>query len=169
MKTSTKQWLTTLVVTLCLSSAAIAIEKTPEAFNRSKIEEKIKIQIPKNAKIKLSTGKTVPLSDFFKEKKPIILNFVYYQCPMLCHLLMDGLNSTLEELPESIKKKFTILSISFDPKDTVEVASSFQKKYTNNNQKNKNWQFAVTDKETIKLLTQKTGFNYYPSSLLYKH
>ena len=60
------------------------------------------------------SGYQVPLRQYFSKGKPVLLNFVYYRCPMLCNLVLNGQTAALRELAWTAGKEFEIVTISID-------------------------------------------------------
>ena len=87
------------------------------------IQQRLQQQIPLDLIFRNETGKTVQLGDYIG-KKPVILNFVYYLCPMLCPELLIGLESSLKVLKFNVGKEFDVVTVSFDPNDTPQVAAA---------------------------------------------
>src|SRR5208283_4848571 len=85
-------------------------------------------QIPADLMFRDETGKAVRLGDYFG-RKPLILNLVYYQCPMLCGEVLIGLESALRVLKFDVGNQFDVLTVSFDPKDTPEIATKKKAEY----------------------------------------
>jgi protein SCO1/2 len=107
-------------------------------------------------------GRNVRLGDYFG-KKPLILNFVYYGCPMLCGEALNGLESTLRVLKFDLGKEFEVITISFDPKDTPETAAKkkdqFLRRY-NRPGAERGWHFLVGQPAAIEAVTKAAGFQY---------
>ena len=93
-------------------------EPLPEAFQLSKIEEKLGGKINTNVSLFNSLGNSVSLVSLLNEK-PIILNLVYYSCPQLCHILSDGLVRGINGMNKKDINKFKVITISFDDRDNV--------------------------------------------------
>ena len=64
------------------------------------------------------TGRAVTLGEYFGGRTPVVLAFVYYQCPMLCTQMMNGISSSLKALPFTPGEDFDVVLVSFDPRDT---------------------------------------------------
>ena len=79
------------------------------------LDQRLNTQIPLALQFRDETGKTVQLGDYFG-KKPVILSFAYYDCPMLCTLVINGLIRTLRTLSFSAGNEFNIVTVSFNPK-----------------------------------------------------
>src|SRR5215468_8886786 len=95
----------------------------PPGLSNVGIEQKLNAQIPLDLTFRDETGKAVKIGDYLG-KKPVILSLVYYRCPMLCNELLVGLESTLKVLKFDVGKEFDVLTSSFDPKDTPDIATS---------------------------------------------
>src|SRR5208282_1848665 len=100
----------------------------PPGLKNVGILQNLNEQIPADLTFRDETGKTVQLGDYFG-KKPMILNLVYYQCPMLCGEVLSGLTSALGVLKFNVGKEFDVLTVSFDPKDTPEIATLKKAEY----------------------------------------
>src|ERR1700719_3335477 len=100
----------------------------PPGLKNVGIEQHLNEQIPPALTFRDETGKAVQLRDYFG-KKPTILNLVYYQCPMLCGEVLSGLESTLRVLKFDVGKEFDVLTVSFDPKETPEMAAAKKAEY----------------------------------------
>src|SRR5207248_1811139 len=94
----------------------------PLALKNVAIEQRLNEQIPADLVFHDETGKTVRLGDYFG-RRPMILNLAYYTCPMLCSEVMTGLTSSLRVLKFDIGKEFDVLTVSFDPHDTPQIAA----------------------------------------------
>ena len=152
-----------LFILLCLThqKPVIAVEKLPDALKSTGITEQIGNAVPNNLTFINQDGEKVTLRSLLSSQKPIILSMVYYHCPMLCHLILDGLNEGLSQLTASFKEKFQVVSVSFDPKETHVQAKAFQDKYSGVSSKaHHDWRFFVASQDAIKNLTQSIGFRY---------
>jgi protein SCO1/2 len=126
------------------------------------LEQRLDQQLPLDLTFRDETGKPVRLGDYFG-KKPVILNFVYYRCPMLCNELLAGLESTLKVIKFDVGKEFDVVTVSFDPKDTPELATakkaSILKRYKRAGAE-QGWHFLTGPQESITALTKAAGFQY---------
>lgn len=134
----------------------------PPGLKHVGIEQNLNEQIPPDLTFRDETGKAVRLGDYFG-KKPMILNLVYYQCPMLCGEVLSGLESALRVLKFDVGKEFDVLTVSFDAKETPEMASAkkaeFLKRYGRPGAE-KGWHFLVGPQTSIDALTKAAGFQY---------
>ena len=119
-------------------------------------------QIPPDLSFRDETGKPIRLGDYFG-KKPMILNLVYYNCPMLCGEVLSGLESALRVLKFDVGKEFDVLTVSFDPRETPDMATKkkaeFLKRYGRAGAA-EGWHFLTGPQESIDALTKAAGFQY---------
>jgi protein SCO1/2 len=134
----------------------------PKALEGVGIQQKLDQQVPLNLQFRDEAGRAVPLSSFF-HGKPVLLALVYYRCPMLCTQILNGVASSLKAVSFNPGKDFEVVSVSFDPKDTPELAGakkqSYLRRYGRANTAN-GWHFLTGDPANIKALTDAVGFHY---------
>jgi len=68
-------------------------------------------------------GRGLPLSTYFNGHKPVLLALVYYTCPMLCNLVLTGMESSLRAISLDPGRDFEVVAVSFDPHDTPAIAA----------------------------------------------
>ncbi len=144
-----------------------------EVFSKIRIEQKLDTQLPLDLQFRDETGTTVRLGDLFTGR-PVILTPVYYSCPMLCTLVLNGLVKALKILKFTPGKDFDIISFSINPKDAPELALSKKQNYIAEYKRPEaasGWRFLTGDEETIERLTDAIGFRYAydPASKEYAH
>jgi len=92
-----------------------------------------------------------------------VLTFVYYECPMLCTQVLNGLESALRVLNETVGKEFDVVTVSMDPRDTPEQAAMkkdmYVKRYGRFGAAN-GWHFLTGPESAIKRLTNTAGFQF---------
>jgi len=134
----------------------------PPGLQNVGIEQHLDEQIPPDLTFRDETGKSVRLGDYFG-KKPAVLNLVYYQCPMLCGEVLSGLESALRVLKFDVGKEFDVLTVSFDPRETPDMATKkkaeFLKRYGRPSAA-EGWHFLTGPQESIDVLTKAAGFQY---------
>ena len=79
-------------------------------------------KLPLDAAFRDETGRVVTLGQFFG-RRPVVLAFVYYKCPMLCTQVMNGLSSAFKVMPFTAGRDFEVVLVSFDPRDTPAIAA----------------------------------------------
>ncbi len=145
-----------------LAGSLFAETGVPVALQDVGIDQKLNAQVPLNLEFRDESGKAVTLKDYFG-KKPVILSLAYYECPMLCTYVLNGLVKSLKPLSFDAGNEFEILTVSFDPRDTHQLAASkksvYLKEYGRPNAGN-GWHFLTGDSESIRRLTEAVGFKY---------
>jgi protein SCO1/2 len=135
----------------------------PPALREVKIEQRLNEQVPLDLQFKDETGRTVQLKEYINGSKPVILSLVFYKCPMLCNQILTGLLGSLRSQSFDVGKEFEVLTVSFDPRETPEIAAekkqSFITRY-NRPGAEKGWHFLTGDAENIRRLTDAVGFQY---------
>jgi protein SCO1/2 len=126
------------------------------------IDQRLNEHVPLDLQFRDETGKTVRLGDYFR-KKPVILSLVYFGCPMLCTMAENGLLHSLQEVKFSVGNQFDILTVSFDPHDTAELAAAKKAVYVGlygRKGAERGWHFLTGDEASIEQLTSAVGFRY---------
>lgn len=127
------------------------------------IDEHLGEQVPFDAKFKDDEGKDVTLGSYFQPGKPVLLNFAYYQCPMLCNLVLKGMLDGMKKLSWTPGKEYEVVTISIDPRETQSLAAA--KKQTHIEALGKpgaeaGWHFLTGDEKEIKRVAAAIGFKY---------
>jgi protein SCO1/2 len=135
----------------------------PLALKNVSIEQRLNEQIPLDLTFRDERGESVRLGDYFG-KKPVVLSLVYYSCPQLCNQVLNGLTSSLMTLSAfSIGKEFEVVTVSFDARETAELAAEKKKPYIHWYKREgaaEGWHFLTGDQAAIDKLTEAVGFHY---------
>lgn len=136
-------------------------------------QQRIGAQIPLDDTFIDETGKTVSLRSYFGTV-PVVLILAYYQCPVLCSQVMSGATSAFKNVGFQIGNQFKVLTVSFDPRDTPEVAAKTKQTYMDqygDPQAVAGWHFLTGKEQQIKDLTEAVGFhyNYDPKTGMFAH
>jgi protein SCO1 len=134
----------------------------PELLKQAGIDQKLNQSIPLNLAFRDENGQNVELAQFFGQK-PVILTLVYYNCPMLCTQVLNGVESGLKELPTDIGKQFEVVTISIDPTESHVLAKVKQEMYVGMYGRPgaaQGWHFLTGDEPQIKQLADAVGFRY---------
>lgn len=149
-----------------VNSTASAQEMTSNAQPRVLadigIEQRLNEQLPLDLMFKDSEGREVRLGDYFRDR-PVVLSLVYYECPMLCTMILNGLLKCVNVLEFDIGNEFEIVTVSFDPTETPAMAAQKKASYLAQYDREgaeAGWHFLTGTEENIKTLTQAAGFNY---------
>ena len=126
------------------------------------IEQHLDAQIPADLAFTDDAGRPVKLGDYFR-KKPLILNLVYYKCPMLCGEALAGLSGAMKMIKFDVGNEFEVVTVSFNPKETSADADAkkaeFVKRYGRPGAA-AGWHFLTGPAESINALTKAVGFQY---------
>jgi protein SCO1/2 len=137
--------------------------QTPnEVIQQVKYEQKINAQLPLDLKFKDETGRDVVLGEYFG-RKPVVLALVYYECPMLCTMVLNGLIKSLRVLDFEPGKEFDVVVVSFAPKETPALAAEKKAVYLREYGKAgtaPGWHFLTGEPDSIGKLTGTVGFRY---------
>ncbi len=137
------------------------------------IEQKLNEQVPLDLTFRDESGKTVTLKQYFG-KKPVLLTLVYYECPSLCGLVLQGLLKSLRVLNYTPGEQFEIVTVSISPTETPELAAakkqSFLKEYGRLDAA-AGWHWLTGDEANIRALADAVGFRYVydPKTKQYAH
>lgn len=135
----------------------------PAILEEIGVDEKLGESIPMDLGFVNSEGQSIRLSDLIEEGKPVLLNPLYYECPILCGLVLDAVYNVVNELAWSPGRDYTIISFSIDPEETPEMAAKSKEYYLTQLGRvgaEKGWHFLTGDEESIKKLTDSIGFRY---------
>jgi protein SCO1/2 len=152
-----------------LAAAQIGPKPPPMAVGQPDIlkeigwDQKLGDKIPLDLAFKDETGKDVVLADYFGEK-PVVLSLVYYECPMLCTISLNGLARALEVLSFVPGQEFEVLTVSFDANEGTALAAAkkraYMASYDKSEQGAQGWHFLTGDEEAVERLTRATGFRF---------
>jgi protein SCO1 len=134
----------------------------PELLKQVGIDQKLNQTIPLNLGFRDENGNRVELEQYFGQK-PVILTLVYYNCPMLCTQVLNGVESGLKELPTDIGKQFDVVTISIDPTESHVLAKVKKEMYVGMYGRPgaaEGWHFLTGDEAQIKQLADAVGFRY---------
>lgn len=126
------------------------------------IDQHLDAQVPADLAFVDDTGRSVRLGDYFG-KKPLILNLVYYTCPMLCGEALAGLTGSMKLIKFDVGNQFEVVTVSFNPRETSQLAAEKKKDYIKRYGRTgaaAGWHFLSGPPESINALTQAVGFQY---------
>jgi len=126
------------------------------------IDQHLNAQVPLDLTFRDETGSSVQLGDYLGTK-PIILVLAYYQCPMLCPLVLDGVVKSLRVLSFDAGKQFAVVVVSFAASETPALAAAKKAQIVQRYARpgtTAGWHFLTGDETAITRLTQTVGFRY---------
>ncbi len=134
----------------------------PPQLQNVGFDQRLDEQVPLDLVFRDEAGRDVALRDYF-HGKPVILVMAYYRCPMLCTLVLNGLVQGMLDMNFDVGKEFEVVTVSFDPRETPELAAEKKKTYLARYGRPgaaEGWHFLTGDEPAIKKLTQAVGFRY---------
>jgi protein SCO1 len=134
----------------------------PDILKDVGIDQKLNEKIPLDLSFRDEQGNSVLLSQFFGQK-PVIVSLAYYNCPMLCTQVLNGLEQGLKGLSMDAGEQFNVLTISIDPTEKPPLASAKYDLYTGiygHPGAAKGWHFLTGDGPQIRALASALGFRY---------
>lgn len=135
---------------------------TPGVLQEVGFDQRLGESVPLDLAFTDEAGRSVRLADYFG-KKPVVLSLVYYDCPMLCTLGLNGLAGALEVLSFVPGQEFEVLTVSFDARETPALAAAKKKAYMARYRRpgaHAGWHFLTGSDESIAALTRAVGFRY---------
>lgn len=135
----------------------------PKLPGNVSIAQKLNTQVPLDLMLRDERGRVVRLGDYFGKGRPVLLNFVYFRCPMLCPMVLEGTTTALTQLKFDIGDEFDVITVSIDPRDTAETAAEMKEKYIRRYGRLDSapgWHFLTAHETAIKRLTDAVGFQY---------
>jgi protein SCO1/2 len=126
------------------------------------LEQKLDTQLPLDLEFRDETGKKVKLGDYFGDK-PVIVNLVYFRCPMLCTQVLNGLLRSMQGVKFTLGEDYHVVSVSIDPRETPDMAAAKKKQYAGNYRRpgaEQGWHFLTGDQQSIEKLADAVGFRY---------
>jgi protein SCO1/2 len=134
-----------------------------EAFLKEiAFDQKLGAQLPLDLPFTDDTGKAVRLGEYFGQK-PVLMLITYFNCTMLCPLLLDGLVRALRPISFDIGQQFTVLTVSINPRETPAIAASRKELYVQRYGRpgaDRGWHFLTGTADAIAALTQPIGFRF---------
>ena len=130
------------------------------------ISQKIGAQIPLDLPFSDESGQEVTLRQYFR--KPVILALVYYQCPSLCNMVLNGVLRSTASIGLNIGADYEVVAVSFDPRETPEMAAAKKQTYVAKVRQpdaEQGWHFLTGPETSSKALAESVGFRYVYDAL----
>lgn len=167
---SLRRWASTMALALAMAPVLPAQQPLanlpsgqllgrPPALQKVGIDQNLNHQMPLDAVFTDETGKSVRLGDYFG-RRPVVLAFVYYTCPMLCNLELDGLMSSIKKVSLKPGADYEIVAISIDPHDTPSIAAGKKAAYAKILGDSSGLHFLTGADDQIHLAADAAGFHY---------
>ncbi len=137
----------------------------PPALKEVGIEQRLGEPLPLATEFRDEAGRTVKLEDYFASGRPVIVAFVYYECPMLCNQVLNGLTGSLKGMSFDAGKEFDVVAISFDAREfdkpglALNKKAAYMERYGRPGTE-KGWHFLTGSQASIDAVTRAAGFSY---------
>jgi len=147
---------------LAPDDAGAPAKAKPGLLKKIGIDQRLHQQVPLDLVFTDETGREVPLGEFFG-KRPVILALVYYECPMLCTQVLNGMVSALGVLTFDVGREYDVIAVSINPKETPALAAQKKQAYLDRYKRPQSvagWHFLTGKEENIQRLAAAVGFRY---------
>ncbi|HEV1286706.1 MAG TPA: SCO family protein, partial [Bryobacteraceae bacterium] len=143
-------------------SGALPVGVRPAMLEGVGIEEHLGRQIDLNLTFTAENGYPVALSEYFHKGKPVILDLIYYSCPNLCTLVLNGQTAAMRELlPWTPGNEYEVVTISIDPNESFDLARKKKAIYLSSfDHPAPGWHFLCDRDGNAKKLAETVGFKY---------
>lgn len=160
------RYITVLTVALLSVALAAPVEAQQSGqmrreFDGVGIDEKLGETIPMDLTFRTAEGDTVTLGHYFDGDRPVMLTLNYYDCPMLCPMMLDEYTRTLKNIDWVPGEQFEAVTVSFDPDETPAMARRQKQSYVEILDKpgaGKGWHFLTGDEAAIEALLDAVGY-----------
>ncbi len=158
-----------LLITIVLIASPVTLlaqgltsNERPGDLDEVGIEQKLEAQVPLELEFVDASGERVALRELVNDK-PVVLSLVYYECPMLCTMILNGLLKALNVMEFDVGDEFEVITVSFDPKETPAIAAAKKASYIAQYAREgaeRGWYFLTGEESNIRRLADAVGFNY---------
>ncbi len=144
-----------------------------QQFKDIKIEQHLDAQVPLELLFTNSDGQPITIAEAL-DGKPAILALVYYECPMLCNIMLDGVEGVIDAMKYAIGQDYNVITVSIDPGETPELAAKKKAAHLERLHRDgaeDGWYFLTGDDVGIERLAGTVGFRYAydPNTDQYAH
>jgi len=151
-----------LILLLFATSSLMAQDPPAGILTEIGVDQKLNAHVPLDLRFKDESGTAVYLRDFLRGK-PVVLSLVYFECPMLCSMTLNGLVKGMRPLTFNIGRDFDVVTISFDPNETPQLAAAKKDVYVKDYGRPgaaSGWHFLTGSVDSIQRLTDAVGYRY---------
>jgi protein SCO1/2 len=151
-----------LIAQAAAAESTVPSSAMPEPLKSVGYDQRLGEKVPLDLQFRDEAGRSVKLGDLFG-RRPVVLVFAYYECPMLCDLVLQGLTGSLKALTFDAGKEFDVVVVSIDPEETPKLAAETEAQtlaHYNRSGTEAGWHFLTGGQESILKLTQAAGFRY---------
>jgi protein SCO1 len=145
-----------------VAAPGVTSSTMPKPLLEIGFDQKIEEKLPLDATFRDENGQTVTLGSFYGQR-PVVLGFVYYECPMLCTQVLNAITASVSTMSIDAGKDFDLVLVSFDPRETPAQAAAKKAEYLARYKRpgtEGGWHFLTGDEAQIKRVTQAAGYRY---------
>ncbi|MEQ1727263.1 MAG: SCO family protein [Vicinamibacterales bacterium] len=145
-----------------LSAPGVSSTTMPTALREIGFDQNIDQRLPLDATFRDETGKTVTLGSYYGQR-PVLLAFIYYECPMLCTQVLNAMTATISMMSLDAGKDFELVLVGIDPRETPAQAAAKKTEYLHRYKRpgaEAGWHFLTGDDPEIKRVAKAAGFRY---------
>jgi protein SCO1/2 len=138
-------------------------EVAPPELEAIGIDDRAGTTVPADVSLVDHQGRAVRIGDYFDGRRPVVLTLAYYSCPMLCTLVLNGVNDGLRALAWPLGSEYRVVTVSIDPRDTSELAREKRANYLKSYGKEASddgWVFLTGSESEVRRLANAVGFHY---------
>ncbi len=144
------------------SEPGLSSMQVPAALAEVGYDQRLNETLPLDLPFVDEAGRAVRLGDYFGDR-PVLLAFVYYECPMLCTQVLNGIASAIGTLDEKVGREFDVVAVSIDPRETPALAAAKKAAYVDRYKRQGSeggWHFLTGTQDSIAAVTSAAGFRY---------
>ncbi|HUH11928.1 MAG TPA: SCO family protein [Longimicrobiales bacterium] len=145
-----------------LRAGDLPADVRPSALREVGFDQRLGENVPADLVLRDEDGRAVELRAYLG-RRPVVLSIVYYECPMLCTLTLNGLVSAMATLSFDVGREFEVVTVSFDAREGPELARAKKAAYLQRYKRPGaalGWHFLTGDAEALRALTAAVGFRY---------
>jgi len=164
---------TVATVWLTLGACIAGDDGRPAGLRDVGLEQRLNEHVPLDLSFRDESGQPVRLGHYFGST-PVILTLNYFDCQMLCPLVLNDVLRVVRAIPLTLGRDFRILTVSIDPHDLAALAEAKHQSYVDRYGRPgaiDGWHFLTGDEDSIESLARAVGFRYVrdPQSRQYAH
>ena len=145
-----------------LSAPGVSSNTMPTALREIGFDQNIDQKLPLDATFRDESGQTVTLGSYYG-KRPVLLAFIYYECPMLCTQVLNAMTATISTMSLTAGKDFELVLVGIDPRETPAQAAAKKTEYLRRYKRQgaeAGWHFLTGDEPEIQRVAKAAGFRY---------
>lgn len=155
--------LLTIIVIICNPVMSQVVKEKVNELEMVDVEEHLGEYVPFDLKFINEKGESVQLGNFFNKGKPVILTLGYYECPMLCNLIWNGLTKTIKQMDLKPGIDYDIVTVTINPKEDYKLAAAKKETYITAldiPSAKDGWSFLTGEESQSRKLADAVGFKY---------